>query len=166
MDLGEKLNHDDLEKINVFIGKLLIAGIIFRAAIFLIPDTYILESSIAFVSGTFLQFIGSSVEIFGNRLVTHDTIFVVTQDCTGWKSIAALTGLSWASDIDDKKNLILKGSIALILLNLVRIVTTIHLSTIGVIDFAILHQFLWRWGLTAAVFVIWIYWMSEQKSTR
>lgn len=150
------LDDEKLKKVSAFFGKLVLTGLIVRTIMLLSLNTYALESTLASVSGALLTMFGVSVETLGNRIVAVDALFIVNQDCLGWKSISAFLGLSWASKKHYNYKILLLGIAGLIILNIIRIVTTISLSTSGIISFEALHLFLWRWGLTAAVFLFWI----------
>lgn len=159
-----ELDQEKLKRASLFFLKLTVAGLFFRAILLLSPNTYALESILANVSGKLLQILGIPVETFGNRIKSGKTIFIVNQDCLGWKSVAAFLGLSWASEISLKNRLITLIVAGILFLNLIRIVVTITLSSSGILSFELLHMFLWRWGLTASIFVFWIFVYIRNKS--
>ena len=142
----------------VFIGKLLLLGLFFRLLIAIIPGTYPLQAALAQVTATILNTTGIQLQLQGALLIGENASYLITQDCLGWKSIAAYTGLLVASTNDYRKIIkpLLLGTIALIIINVVRIVTTVYLSHQGIISFDVIHSFLWRWGLTGFVFLFWL----------
>jgi len=158
-----EINEEKLLEATKFMAKLAVAGVIFRAIIAISPNTYFLESFLAFLTGNIIQIFEKSTRIVGNRIIIDSSIFVVTQDCLGWKSIAAFIGLSWASKLYKSYKILFAGVIAISIANVVRIVSTVLLAQYSIISFEIIHGLLWRWGLTFLVFVLWGYWLWKTK---
>jgi len=149
-----------------FLSKLLFAGLIFQAILFIYPDTTsaqaLLAQLIAFLVDPLMK---ASFTVSGINVVTDGVHYIITQDCLGWKSMAAFTALVFASTEKYRKNLkyVFGGLVLIFLANIVRIVTTIYLSHTGVISFEIIHDTLWKWSLTAIVFVLWMVWFEKLR---
>lgn len=88
----------------------------------------------------------------------------ISWDCTGWKSMWALTALVLATPRQNQrgKAKFLSLSLPLLfLLNFVRILTTILLSfKFGFQYLDIIHTFIWREGLIMAVIAAWYLWLK------
>ncbi|WEL19297.1 exosortase/archaeosortase family protein [Candidatus Nanohalococcus occultus] len=142
-----------------FLFRLLVLGVVFRAIIFLVPTMIPLQKAFAAASTFLLEFLIPEVSRSGIDIMAGEW-FRVTRDCTGWKSIAALTGISiasktWTKSFWGKGVLLIAGA------NLLRIVTIIYLDYSGIASFDLVHGFLWRWGLTAVVLGYWIYHVKD-----
>lgn len=150
-----------------FVFKLLFFGIIFRVLLFAYPDTYALQSSFASLIGAVLSPF-MQIQVNGIYLLTLRESYVIVQDCLGWKSMAVFTALflSATKRYKQQAKYLFYGLTGIFLANIIRVASTIYLSEIGVVSFEVIHTFLWRWGLTVIVLVIWIYWyvyLSESK---
>lgn len=147
-----------------FLGKLLIAGAVFHLLLFIYPSTYGIQSWFAgFISGI-LNSLGINSSHSSYFVLLESGTYRITQDCLGWKSMAAFTGLIYASG-SLKKNyrFLLTGIGVLAAANIVRVISTVYLSHTGIIAFEIIHGTLWKWGLTAVVLLLWIYWFRSQQ---
>lgn len=154
----EEMNEtqEKLFDTSIFLGKLLALGLVFRSFIFLYPSTAGLQNSLAKILSSLLNFTGFSSTVQGTLILTADATYRITQDCLGWKSIAAFSGLTLASSrIREKWRFLAAGIFLLVLLNIVRVFTTIHLASIDFISYDIIHGTLWKWGLTVAVLALW-----------
>jgi exosortase/archaeosortase family protein len=90
--------------------------------------------------------------------------FVIDMDCTGWKSLWALTALVLATPGRPRRGLkFLAGALpALFVINIVRITSTIALiSVFGLEWLGLVHTILWREGLIAAVLLLWLWWLRN-----
>lgn len=88
----------------------------------------------------------------------------VSKDSTGWKSFLALFGLLFATrgvKLKEKIYGFLTGAVAVFLLNILRITSTIYAVVRWGISYELIHTFLWRWGLTFSVLFIWIFWLRN-----
>lgn len=147
-----------------FFSKLLFAGLIFQAILYIYPDTTgfqaFLAQLIAFLVDPLMK---ASFTASGIDVVTDGIRYVITQDCLGWKSKAAFTALIFASTEKYRKNIkyVFAGLVLIFLANIVRIVTTIYLSHTGVISFEIIHDTLWKWSLTGLVLLMWVIWFEK-----
>lgn len=153
-----------LYQILIFFTKLLLVGLVFQAILYIYPDTKGLQALMAHLIALIVNplmadpFVASGIDI-----VTKGEIYVISQDCLGWKSIAAYIALIFASSkkfLDHKKALI-AGILIIFLANIARIVTTIFLAHGGIISFEVIHDILWKWSLTMIVFLLWIIWFEE-----
>lgn len=149
--------EERLYSTSVFLIKMLFAGLVFRGILFLNPDTFFLQEYLTHITQEILSFTGISLERQGNLLFSTNSSYIVTRDCLGWKSMAALAGLTFASS---KKFLrhwkFLTVAIVLTaVLNVIRVVTTVYLSYNGIISFEIIHTVFWKWGLTVFVLGAW-----------
>ncbi|MFB6147932.1 MAG: hypothetical protein ABEJ66_03535, partial [Candidatus Nanohaloarchaea archaeon] len=80
------------------------------------------------------------------------------------KSMAAFTGLLFASgSLKKHYRFLAAGLLGLFLANIARVTSTVYLSHAGLISFDIIHGTLWKWGLTAVVLGLWLYWSRHQE---
>ncbi|NIO05519.1 MAG: hypothetical protein GTN38_04355 [Candidatus Aenigmarchaeota archaeon] len=90
-------------------------------------------------------------------------VFLISEDCTGWKSMLFLTALIVAVPgvLWRKRAVGLIFGIPLIYLgNLLRILLIVHIEQIYGLELAnILHDYLWQAGLISLVLVIWVFWL-------
>ncbi|PSG99807.1 MAG: hypothetical protein BRC28_02750 [Nanohaloarchaea archaeon SW_4_43_9] len=149
-----------------FIGKMFVAGLIFRGILFLSPNTYFLQQHLAEIISYIMNLLGGSYQLQNALIIGPESNYLITRDCLGWKSIAAFIGLIFASTSNLRKhlNIVLIGSTVLIILNIFRVITTIWLSELGVVSFDIIHTFLWRWGMTVVVFLLWFFLLRRYSS--
>lgn len=164
---GRKLSEkqEKLLEANIFLGKMLAVGAVFHMVLWLYPDTSGIQAYYAEIIASIMNFFGYS---FRAESVFILPGYEITQDCLGWKSMMAFTALVFSSTKRYRKNLkyVLAGTAVILVANTVRIITTIHLSEIGLISFEIIHGFLWKWSLTALVLIAWIYWFHRYRSVK
>lgn len=155
---------EQLRETAVFLLKMMFAGVIFRAVLFLDPSTYIFQQWLVSATNFSLQFIGVELAQNGILLGSGEKAYLVTRDCLGWKSMAAFTALMFASTSHTRWKKIFKplllGLVALTLINFFRVFTTVYLSYQGIISFEIIHTVFWRWGMTFAVLLLWFAWLK------
>jgi exosortase/archaeosortase family protein len=148
-----------------FLAKLLFAGAIFQGILWAYPNTAVIQSMLADLIAAMLN--SSGVEATAQTFFVYigDTPYYITQDCLGWKSLAAFTGLVFASTKRtlEHANFIMQGFAIIILANIVRIYSTIILAEKGVISFNVIHDFFWSWSLTLLVLGMWAFWMMKLK---
>ncbi|MFQ3308112.1 MAG: exosortase/archaeosortase family protein [Candidatus Nanohaloarchaea archaeon] len=146
----------------LFLFKLLAVGLVFQMVLVIYPDTTGIQEWFASLMGLILSpFI--PIDVNGIYIHTLNSSYMIVQDCLGWKSMAIFTGLFLASTrkyIQQARYLLL-GIVAIFVANIIRVASTIYLSEIGLISFDLIHTFLWRWGLTVIVFLIWLYWYAK-----
>lgn len=145
-----------------FIAKMLLAGVFFRIILFLNPDTEFFQIWLTEIVQLSLNMLGYSFEQQGYLLIGDGADYLITRDCLGWKSIAAFIALVFASadKVRSELKVLLLGVISLSVANLLRIVSTVILSEVGIISFDIIHTFLWRWGMTLLVLAAWYLWLN------
>jgi exosortase/archaeosortase family protein len=155
-----------LHRLIPFVAKLFIAGVVFRAIIFLNPDTYFLQEYLAEITIDILNLLGGNYSLRDALILGEHGSYLVTRDCLGWKSVSAFIGLIFAStkNLLDHSRTLVAGTVLLLAANLIRVVSTVWLSEAGIISFEIIHTFLWRWGMTALVLIVWYIWLKTQSN--
>lgn len=150
---------------SVFMAKMLTAGAFFHILLLLYPSTTGFQAGLAEITQRVLSVFGITLERQGITLIDYNVNYVVTQDCLGWKSMAAFTALVFSSTSNYRKYIkpLLAGLLAIVFVNIVRIVTTIYLSHIKLISFEIIHSLFWKWGLTFFVITIWVCWFHRKS---
>lgn len=150
----------------IFLLKLVAVGLVFRGVLWVYPDTTGLQSAFADLIGLILSPF-MTVDVNGLYILTLKNSYIIVQDCLGWKSMAVFTGLFLASTtrFKEQAKYLAYGIVAIGIANIVRVASTIYLSEIGLISFEVIHTFLWRWGLTFIVFIIWLYWYTQILDT-
>lgn len=150
---------------SLFMAKMLTAGAFFHILLLLYPSTTGFQAGLAEVTQHILGVFGVNLERQGINLIDHNVTYVVTQDCLGWKSMAAFTALVFSSTKDYRKYVkpLLAGLLGIVVVNIIRIVTTIYLSHIELISFEIVHSLFWKWGLTFFVIMIWAVWLHQKN---
>jgi len=152
-----------LAKTSVFLGKLLLAGLLFRAVLFLDPDSIFLQSRLADLISGILNLTGFNSSTEGIFVFSGSDIYEITRDCLGWKSMSAFAGLMFASaSLRENYRFLILGLFAIAVANIIRIITTIYLGHFDILSFSIIHGTLWRWGLTAVVLLLWTYWLARK----
>lgn len=146
----------------IFLLKLIAVGLVFRAVLWIYPDTTGIQAAFADLIGLILSPF-MTVDVNGVYILTLKNSYIIVQDCLGWKSMAVFTGLFIASTTQFREQVkyLAYGLVAIFVANIVRVASTIYLSEIGLISFEVIHTFLWRWGLTVIVFVLWLYWYTK-----
>lgn len=157
-DLTE--TQQKLWEASVFFGKFLVAGAFFHLLVVLDLNTSWAQQPLARSSAAAMNFLGFESVSSGSTVLVAGQVFEVTRDCLGWKSIAALAGLGFASNLRNPIYL-LAGSIAIVVANFVRVVTTLLLAQY--LSFNLVHGTMWRWGLAAATLLVWIGWLGAEK---
>lgn len=158
--------HPRIHRLAPFMAKLFIAGLAFRLLIFLDPNTYMLQEYLAAATVETLNFFGGNYLLDKALIMGENADYLITRDCLGWKSVSAFIGLVFASTSEFARHLkiVAFGVTGLLAANLVRVVTTVWLSEIGIISFEIIHTFLWRWGMTLLVLVFWFVWLKNVET--
>jgi len=90
-------------------------------------------------------------------------VFMISEDCTGWKSMLFLTALIVAVPgvLKRKRVMGLIFGIPLIYLgNLLRILLIVQIQQAYGLEFAnVVHDYLWQAGLISLVLLIWVSWL-------
>lgn len=154
-----------LVEVSKFLIKLLIAGAVFRIILFTYPDTTYIQAMFADIIGLTLQSSGFNPTVEGISIIISAQEYIITQDCLGWKSVAAFLGLMYASTDRTLTNLnfLVKGILIIGIANFIRVYSTLILAEKGIITFSIIHDILWSWSLTLIVLAIWGYWLVKIK---
>jgi exosortase/archaeosortase family protein len=110
-----------------------------------------------------LKSMGSGVSRNGFLLTMDGIAFMVSEDCTGWKSMLFLTALIFAvPGVEIKKRLagIVVGVPLIYIGNLVRILAVVSIwETYGYETASLVHDYFWQAGLISLVLVIWVLWL-------
>lgn len=148
-----------------FMVKFLLAGSIFQLILYIYPDTEILQAGLTQIISAMLNSTGFQPITEGISITLSSTEYIISQDCLGWKSIAAFTALIYASTERtlEHTTFIIQGAAVIFLANIIRVYTTVILAEKGFISFNIIHDVLWRWSLTLLVLAMWIYWFKKLK---
>jgi exosortase/archaeosortase family protein len=166
---GKFFDRDELDErqerfldANIFLGKLLLVGAIFHAILFIYPDTSGIQTVYAGFITELMNFIGFNFSHSSVYILGEGGGYEITQDCLGWKSVMAFLALVYATpgEIRNKLKAVAAGTALILVANVVRVASTIYLSWLGIIEFEVIHGFLWRWSLTAVVIVAWLTWMN------
>lgn len=145
---------------NIFLGKMLLVGAVFHLILYIYPNTVPVQEAFAGMITRIMNYLGYGFTSESVYILKEASAYEITQDCLGWKSMMAFTALMYASPGKLRRNLEYLGAglAAIAVANVVRVVTTIHLSELGIISFEIIHGVLWKWSLTAIVLLAWIVW--------
>lgn len=150
----------------VFVLKILVFSVplqlIMHFSHVLLPLQEIVAVKVSYVfaaMGYFVAMDGISLTITG----THDFLFLITADCTGWKSMILLCALIFAvPSVDIKKRLIglLIGIPVIYAGNIARIVLIVLAEqSYGLGTAMVIHDYLWQMGLVSLVMAIWVAWL-------
>lgn len=129
-----------------------------------------LQNLIAFITTKFLQSVGIDAlqQNFLITLLANNQLLKIeiSFDSTGWKTLYALFALTIATPkrkMKGKMKFLAVGLPLLFALNLLRIFTTILIAAdFGFQYFDVVHLFLWREGLIAAVLIVWYMWLRQK----
>lgn len=160
MELNDR--QERLFETFIFFSKMLVAGGVFWAILFIYPDTSGFQAFFASMISHLLRATGFQADAHGFYIVMKEVSYVITQDCLGWKSMAAFTALVFASSgLRENLRPLIGGLTLIAAANVIRVYTTVVLAQAGVISFEVIHGFLWRWGLTFIVLAIWVAWYFD-----
>ncbi len=163
LEEGMDGRQQKLFETTIFLGKLVVAGTLFQLILFLYPDTYGLQAWYAGLVSRIIELSGPGVATQGIDVLLQGKVYRITQDCLGWKSMAAFLGLIFAStnDLRDNYRFLAAGILLIAVANLIRVLTTIYLDMAGFLSFEIVHGVLWKWSLTLLVLGTWAYWFRS-----
>lgn len=129
-----------------------------------------LQEAVAGQSMWLLEATGFEVERSGLILVCgaeDPFIFHIGEDCTGWKSMLFFAALVLATlGTTYRKRIlgILIGIPLIYVANLARILAVVMIESSWGYDAALfVHDWLWQFGLLAAVLVLWLLWLRWEK---
>jgi len=165
-DIGKMLDSIDNQRLIdtlKFLAKMVAAGLVFRALLFVGFDSLFYQKLLAEWTAGVLGALNVEFFVRGTKIIGENGAYIVNQDCTGWKSMAVFSALVFASSDKFRKHLrfVLSGFIVIAVFNFARIVTTVYLSHQGIVSFEIIHTLVWRWGLTLLVLILWVYWLYK-----
>jgi len=160
-----------LVEVILFLVKFNLLAIPMYILIYLIFSFQPLQNLVAYLSYKLLQIIGAEAWLNQSSVILTEgfkiAIIEISMDCTGWKSAYALFALAIATpliELRKKIKFLLVSLPTLFLLNILRIAVTAYLSLrLDPQYFAIFHDFLWQWGLIAAVLGMWAIWLKYEK---
>lgn len=161
-------DNQTLKKANIFFAKILVLGLLFSALNTYLPSFSSFQSLHAEIIASLLPISAHGKGIF---IVTDTVTYAITRDCLGWKSMFAFASMAASSAEYSQRGYryVIAAVAAIAGLNVLRIAVTVSLAQRGV-PFDLLHDVLWRWGMTAAVFTLWLPWikpgMSENVKNR
>lgn len=161
-DLTERQTR--LHNLMVFLLKLSAAGLVFQLILFLYPDTTGFQAFLAVLTEKLTDpLLVEDLSSSGIYVMADEVTYVISQDCLGWKSMSVFTGLVFAasSKLRDHLGSIFAGVAIIFLLNIIRIVTTLYLSHLGFLSFEVVHDLFWKWSLTFAVLLMWVFWFER-----
>ncbi len=130
-------------------------------------DLSALQLAVAGNSAWLLGIMGSQVTQEGALVSAGDFSFIITQDCTGWKSMLLLFGLVFAVPGVAWRKRLLGLVIGLPVIwagNLLRIMSAVYAQAAWGMEAAqVLHDVWWQLGLTAIVLGTWLLWMKPLR---
>lgn len=129
-----------------------------------------LKNFLAFLTTQTLTLFGVNAvqqNAFVNLLAHNQLLRIeISFDSTGWKTLYALFALTLATPkrkIKNKLKFLVWGLPLLFVVNFLRILTTILVAVYyGYQYFDVVHLFLWREGLIAAVVILWYLWLRQK----
>jgi exosortase/archaeosortase family protein len=148
----------------LFLFKLLLFAIPLYIILFfhgvLFPLQIAVSQNVEFLLNSF----GLDVLREGIVFKVNGFLFLISEDCTGWKSMLFLAALLFAVPrVDLKRRLIgLAAGLLLIYIgNLARILIMVSVSLGYEAEFAsLVHDWFWQFGLVSLVLLIWIAWLA------
>ncbi len=119
----------------------------------------------ASISTVILSLAGLDVTSYGSVIDAQSLTLDVSWDSTGWKSVMAFTALVVATGASVRKTLggIIVGVPVLLIANIGRITSMVYLVEVYGVSYDMLHDILWRWGLTVTVLAVWIVWLYSDQ---
>lgn len=154
----------------VFLLRLLVLSIPLYIIIFF-ADLSLFQNAVAEQSGFLLRLMGFDVVQNGPVLTVgtaNPFTFLITPDCTAWKSLLFFFALVFAVPRADwgKRLLGLVFGLPIIwVANLGRVVGTVLVEKLYSVEMAMLvHDYLWRTGLVVLVLVLWVAWMYYTRN--
>lgn len=116
----------------------------------------------AAISHTILTLVGVETGHIGTFVAGEAIVVDVSVDSTGWKSMIAVTALMLATVGEKMRKRaygIIVGLTIVFIGNIARITSMMYAVEVYGADYEFIHTFLWRWGLTILVFVVWVLWL-------
>ena len=169
MELKNKINQNKYKpyiQTLVFLLRLLLLSVPVYMIIYFV-NLYPLQVMVATHTTFLLKLMGFHVAMEGAAVsvgTEKPFNFIISEDSTGWKSflflsalIIAVPGIKWKKRVIG----IFYGIIALYIGNILRVLTIVISERIYGMNIAMLiHDWLWEFGLTAMVLVLWVVWLK------
>lgn len=147
----------------LFLVKVLIFAIPLYLILIFQNVLYPLQEAVSQNIYLILNFIGLETFKDGFLLKTNGFAFLISEDCTGWKSMLFLIALILAvPKVNIRKRIVglAFGVPAIYLGNLFRILIMVFISLGFRPEFAkVIHDYFWQLGLISLVLVVWILWL-------
>ncbi len=152
----------------VFLARLALFSIPLYAVLWINPDMAPLQYAVRDETVLLAGFFGVDADVngFDVNLSTVDGPMTVNiaEDCTGWKSVIAYMALVFAvPKVDNRKRLIgMIGIPVIYAANIIRIAFLLWTAaSMGISEFRLFHEYLWKFGLSAVVFGAWYVWLVK-----
>jgi len=161
-----KFRQKNLKKILKFLILFNALSIPLYVMIFLNIQLYPLQDLTAKAVFNILNFFGieSNLDDLFISVPTGNGYFagIIDWDCTGWKSILVFFALVFATETKLEKKLYGLLFVPLIyFINILRVSFVFYfISIYGVKYFALVHSFLWSFGMIMIVLIFWIMWIK------
>ncbi len=150
----------------VFVIRVLIFSVPLHLIMFFSDVLIPLQGLVASNAASVLRAAGYEITRSGIFLAinnSHEFLFAITQDCTGWKSMILLCALLFAVPrVETKKRItgLLAGIPVIYAGNLARIILIVLAEQSYGIEFAMaLHDYMWQLGLVLLVMAFWVAWL-------
>lgn len=177
MDINLSEGNLKLWQTMQFLVRLIVLSMPLYLVIAFSLDLTLLQNFFAQSTAHILSASGWNLIASGNGItvLTPDNfIFLITPDCTAWKSMLFLFALLFAVPRKpfhpDRLNFLLKSRLpwliagipAVVLANMTRILTSVWvLSAYGPELSGLVHDILWQFGLAGVVLGIWLLWLRK-----
>lgn len=155
--------HPQLFQVLLFLIRFNILAIPLYLLLWIDFDPVWLREINAQMTGLLIDLAGIDVTQSGTIVQTPHLTMDVSVDSTGWKSYFALTALIIAVTNVSWRERVIGIGIGLLVVavgNLTRLVTMIYLVEVAGISYDLVHDLLWRWGLTLLIFGYWAFWLT------
>ena len=164
MDLNLDIRQEKYWKMLQFFARLACLSVPLYIIIAFAVDLSALQLIVAGNSAWLLSALGSQVTQQGALVQVGDFSFLITPDCTAWKSFLFLFGLLFAVPAVLLRRRLIGLAIGIPVLwltNLLRIVSAAYSSQAwGLEAGQLLHDFWWELGMTATVLAVWVAWLQ------
>lgn len=163
----EKLKKNLLSE-KYFIIKMAVLGVILTylsSQNFKLP---FLQNTYAQTTSYLLNATHTTTTVQQEFITTQKQTYEIIRDCTGWKSIYLYTSLIISRETQLKQiiKLLATGTGIILILNAVRLYTTILLSEIGLISFDIIHNWVWNSLMILATIATWMILTNKLQPTK
>lgn len=129
-----------------------------------------LQELVANLAFLFLKAMGIETSLKGSTILAIKELKVafidISMDCTGWKSLYALSALTISTPKIKVKKKIIFLAISLpfiFIFNTFRIALTTHVYLMSPEYFELVHNFFWQWGLIIVILLCWLVLLKIEK---